>query len=69
MRYVITGAAGFIGSHLAEALLRADHEVVGVDAFIDYYARDVKEANLAVARTDGKTDLCRNARGGCGAGQ
>jgi nucleoside-diphosphate-sugar epimerase len=50
MRFVITGAAGFIGSHLSEALLADGHEVVGVDAFIDYYPRDVKEANLAGAR-------------------
>ena len=52
MRYVITGAAGFIGSHLTEALLAAGHDVVGIDAFIDYYGRDVKESNLAVARTN-----------------
>ena len=37
VRYVVTGAAGFIGSHLAEALLAAGHEVVGIDSFTDYY--------------------------------
>src|SRR5262249_40196634 len=43
------GAAGFIGSHLCEALLAAGHQVVGVDAFIPYYPRPVKEGNLARA--------------------
>ena len=47
MRIVVTGAAGFIGSTLSEALLAAGHEVVGLDAFIDYYPRPMKEANLA----------------------
>jgi nucleoside-diphosphate-sugar epimerase len=47
MRIVITGVAGFVGSHLAEALLAGGHEVVGLDAFIDYYPRPVKERNLA----------------------
>ena len=47
MRVVVTGAAGFIGSTLSEALLAAGHEVVGLDAFIDYYPRPMKEANLA----------------------
>jgi nucleoside-diphosphate-sugar epimerase len=47
MRIVVTGAAGFIGSTLAEALVAAGHEVVGLDAFIDYYPRPLKEANLA----------------------
>ena len=49
MRCVVTGAAGFIGSHLCEALLRAEHEVVGVDSFIPYYPRSRKEANLQAA--------------------
>ncbi len=47
MKIVVTGAAGFIGSTLAEALVEAGHEVVGLDAFIPYYPRPVKEANLA----------------------
>lgn len=42
----MTGAAGFIGSHLCEALVAADHHVVGIDCFTDYYARTEKEANL-----------------------
>jgi nucleoside-diphosphate-sugar epimerase len=47
MRVVVTGAAGFIGSTLSEALVSAGHDVVGLDAFIDYYPRPMKEANLA----------------------
>jgi nucleoside-diphosphate-sugar epimerase len=45
-RCLVTGVAGFIGSHLAERLLHEGHEVVGIDCFTDYYAREVKEANL-----------------------
>jgi nucleoside-diphosphate-sugar epimerase len=45
VRYLVTGAAGFIGSHLAEALAAAGHDVVGVDAFTDYYDPARKRAN------------------------
>jgi UDP-glucuronate 4-epimerase len=45
MRYVVTGAAGFIGSHLAQALQAAGHEVTGVDCFTDYYDPAEKEEN------------------------
>jgi UDP-glucuronate 4-epimerase len=46
-RYVVTGAAGFIGSHLAETLQARGHEVVGIDCFTDYYDPALKEANAA----------------------
>lgn len=52
MRTLVTGAAGFIGSTLCDTLLAAGHEVVGIDCFIDYYPRDLKERNLAAARTN-----------------
>ena len=45
-RCLVTGAAGFVGSQLCEALRVRGHEVVGVDAFISYYPRAVKERNL-----------------------
>ncbi len=50
MRFLVTGAAGFIGSAVCERLLAQGHEVVGVDCFTDYYPRRLKEANLAPSR-------------------
>jgi UDP-glucuronate 4-epimerase len=55
MRYAVTGAAGFIGSHLSEALEAVGHEVVGIDAFTDYYDPHLKAENargLDVRRLD-----------------
>lgn len=45
-RMLVTGAAGFIGSHLSDRLLKDGHEVVGVDSFSDYYPRRMKERNI-----------------------
>ena len=50
MKALVTGAAGFIGSHLSAALLDRGAAVVGLDCFTDYYPRPIKEANLDVNR-------------------
>jgi UDP-glucose 4-epimerase len=47
---IVTGCAGFIGSHLAERLVVEGYQVVGVDCFTDYYPRATKEANLIKLR-------------------
>jgi UDP-glucuronate 4-epimerase len=47
MRYVVTGGAGFIGSHLLRALLERGHDAVGWDAFTDYYDPELKRENVA----------------------
>ena len=47
MRYLVSGAAGFVGYHTSEALLRAGHEVLGIDNFSDYYDPDLKRARNA----------------------
>jgi UDP-glucuronate 4-epimerase len=55
MRYLVTGAAGFIGSQLLRALIEAGHDATGWDAFTDYYDPALKEENargLPVARVD-----------------
>jgi nucleoside-diphosphate-sugar epimerase len=52
MKCLVTGAAGFIGSHLCDRLLRDGCEVVGVDGFIPFYPRAQKESNLAGPRDD-----------------
>ncbi len=54
MKSVVTGAAGFIGSHLVEKLLGAGHDVVGIDNFLDNYPRHFKENNLAGFRDHAK---------------
>jgi nucleoside-diphosphate-sugar epimerase len=55
MRYLVTGAAGFIGSHLSECLREQGHDVVGLDCFTDYYDVELKEENargLDIRRVD-----------------
>src|SRR5216117_3635429 len=47
MRILVTGGAGFIGSHLAEKLLAAGHDVVILDDFNDFYDPQIKHANIA----------------------
>lgn len=56
MHFLVTGVAGFIGSHVAEAALAEGHQVTGVDGFIPYYPQPVKQRNLARL---GETDAFR----------
>jgi UDP-glucuronate 4-epimerase len=62
VRYVVTGAAGFIGSHRAEAVEAAGDQVVAIDAFTDYYDPQLKEANAVAAGLDVlRADLAEDA--------
>ncbi|RMH13274.1 MAG: NAD-dependent epimerase/dehydratase family protein [Planctomycetota bacterium] len=57
-RILVTGAAGFIGSHVVEALLASGRSVVGLDNFDPFYARSVKEQNLSACRTAAARNDC-----------
>jgi UDP-glucuronate 4-epimerase len=59
VRYAVTGAAGFIGSQLAEALQTAGHDVVGIDSFTDYYDVALKERNARTLNVE-RLDLARD---------
>ena len=61
MKALVTGAAGFIGSTLAERLVKQGAEVVGLDAFTDYYSRADKERNLSWLRTQAGFSLTDGA--------
>ena len=56
-RRVVTGVAGFIGSHLAEHLLTLGHAVVGIDCFTSYYALQLKPANIAALLAESRFRL------------
>jgi UDP-glucuronate 4-epimerase len=61
LRYVVTGAAGFIGRHLSSGFLARGHDVVGVDSYTDYYDPARKRANAAwLAAHDGFTEVERD---------
>jgi len=57
MRVLITGAAGFIGSHLSSALLHEGHDVIGIDSFTSYYDPQIKRRNLAAVGTSMRFDF------------
>jgi UDP-glucuronate 4-epimerase len=57
VRYAVTGAAGFIGSHLVERLVRDGHDVVGLDNLTDYYDPKLKISNLTEAAESGRFSL------------
>ena len=59
MKCLVTGAAGFIGSHLCEELLRGGHDVTGVDAYIPYYPQAVKERNQSEALSQSRYRFVR----------
>lgn len=57
MKCLVTGVAGFVGSHLAERLDELGHQVTGIDCFLDYYPRAVKERHLRSLRSRPTVDL------------
>ena len=72
-RYLVTGAAGFIGSHLSEQLLRDGDEVLGVDRFSNFYGRADKESNLRILKESPgfefrEMDLCKGSLEGISEG-
>jgi UDP-glucuronate 4-epimerase len=60
MHILVTGAAGFIGSHVTDRLLSDGHRVSGIDNFSDYYNPDFKEENIKTAQTHPNYTLYRS---------
>ncbi len=57
MKVLVTGCAGFIGSHLTERLLKDGFDVIGIDCFTDYYSREYKDKNIKNALEDERFTL------------
>ena len=57
MKVLVTGCAGFIGSHLTDRLLKNGHKIIGIDNFNDYYDPKIKEGNLKQALKNKKLKL------------
>lgn len=57
MKCLVTGVAGFIGSHLAERLIGECHTVVGIDSFEDFYSREIKETNIRELKESNNFEL------------
>lgn len=62
MKILVTGAAGFIGSHTAERLQNMGHQVIGVDNFNDYYSVDLKHLNAKAVEASGASILTLDLR-------
>lgn len=69
LRALVTGAAGFIGSHLAQSLLSAGYRVLGVDALTDYYSVESKRRNLAALEGDGAFEFAELDLAACDVGE
>jgi len=57
MKTLVTGCAGFIGSHLVDKLLEQGYELIGMDCFTDYYHREIKEKNIENALKNNNFEL------------
>ena len=60
MNILVTGGAGFIGSHVCEKLISSGHKVICVDNFNDYYDPQIKESNISEMKKDRNFILYRN---------
>ena len=62
MKILITGAAGFIGSHAAERLCAIGHDVIGIDNFNNYYSLELKNRNANKLKEQGVTMIKKDLR-------